>query len=356
MGNRTTPLSSLPRDLLPSIISELSVDSALDLRTAVSPYPRYSAVSYECTQRLSVVSYIERSLGDAPDIMRSMSQNSVILSGPRSLEFFVPGSTSEQAWEFYVNDSESRASSFMYAMEKLGVAWKSPIDLLSSFLDGGTGDMCVSFASFAQMIDQNIWGMVKERAYKLERHDKQAPPVPRMIVVSQRMVVVTVLEPSNLFPTLACTVPGTFRGSEIQLKVTNRANALDMKFLYDFDSSCMQSFITAHTACHLYGKLASRGLTYHWNNEGTRSTMYGNVRVSDDQHSTFLRTFNNVEAPENVVKYHEYMSRTMVWYQTTNYVEQLGRPWKLMDNKQDDLEIWSNQEVASLHPILEAWK
>ncbi|KAF9728595.1 hypothetical protein PMIN01_13423 [Paraphaeosphaeria minitans] len=161
--------------------------------------------------------------------MKSMSQNSIILSGPRSLDFFMTGIASKRAWQFYVNDCQSRASSFMYTMESLGVVWKSPLELLCSFLLNGSGEMGVSFASFTQMVKDNVWEMVGKFGYKLERqeeHDTSA----RTIAVSKGKVMVTVLMPGTA-AARAYTIPGTMRRGEIQLSITNRANALNMTFL-----------------------------------------------------------------------------------------------------------------------------
>lgn len=79
------------------------------------------------------------------------------------------------------------------------------------------------------------------------------------------------------------------------------------------------------------------------------------VRVADGQHSTFIGTFNDVGAPKSVVDYHDHMVRTIVWYQTANNLEQVARPWKMVDDQQETPKSWC-LESTCIHPILEAWK
>jgi hypothetical protein len=69
-----------------------------------------------------------------------MSRNFVYLSGSRSLDFFVPGSTTENSdWDFYVPNDSMHVSAFLADMENIGVMWYSPLQEIVRLMEGEKG-------------------------------------------------------------------------------------------------------------------------------------------------------------------------------------------------------------------------
>lgn len=373
MTRKSRTIAMIPHDLVPIILSTLSVNDVTNLRQAVAACPRYRTVADECNRRLSATLYIKQTFGHRRDLLVSMSQNSVILSGLKSLAFFLGDEidTTHAPWEFYVNDCMSRATSFMFTMEKLGVVWKSPLDEIRVLLMSGNGDVTLSFTSFSKSISCGLWELIESLHHTVERQDTQTKGYWRKLRVSQSKVIITV--PTSVSTCLVCSVPGYLANkSTIRLNMTNRGNSLDMAFLFECNASYEQSMITAHTAVHMYGQMTSKGLTYRWKN-GRRATPHMdehftnvagkqqirgfNVRTADDGQSTCISAFNEARAPVDVVKFYDYMTRTLTWYQTVDFVEEIKRPpWMLYDSLDQYAKLWLYNAPSYCHPILEAWK
>jgi hypothetical protein len=165
---------------------------------------------------------------------------------------------------------------------------------------------------------------------------------------------------------------------DIQLMIGNAENPTDMQFLYSFHSSCVQSFIGAHAACHLYGRMASRKLTYQWFNNtktdvkkecaakyirrgfsevrGIVSSRGFDVRNADDGMSTALLGFNYVNAPEDVVACHVSSAASMTWCQTPWGTEQMVLPIATKGPFWTQLPAsWINYGGARCHRVAMNW-
>jgi hypothetical protein len=79
--------------------------------------------------RISMNLYLGQHFSDSEGLLRCMLINDIILSGSRSLEYFVPGSTDEDSdWDFYADGNQDKIFRFMEFMKSMGVKWLTALE------------------------------------------------------------------------------------------------------------------------------------------------------------------------------------------------------------------------------------
>ncbi|KAJ6440940.1 hypothetical protein O9K51_06733 [Purpureocillium lavendulum] len=85
---------------LQGVVNKLTLADAMTLRDAFT----YSSILEQCyNTRVDPVSYLSKTFKHPVTLLSAMFDTGCILVGSRALEFFVPGSDSdESAWKFFV--------------------------------------------------------------------------------------------------------------------------------------------------------------------------------------------------------------------------------------------------------------
>ncbi|KAF2864269.1 hypothetical protein K470DRAFT_291976 [Piedraia hortae CBS 480.64] len=205
-----------------------------------------------------------------------MSKSYVYLSGPRSLEYFVPGSSSEDSdWDFYVPHSPEHKGELILALQGLGVHWlgrKDEILAVALGEDGGT--MKIEYESLVyprrngslNYITQLTGLQFTWAASELARDCKVLLSVEKIgdelwVSKSDRCDYYSGLD---LFYLLRGSLTYRKKTMPVQLMIDNRINKATYRVPLKLHSSCVQSFIGAHCACYMYDELASRCESYAW--------------------------------------------------------------------------------------------
>lgn len=342
-GRSSCALESLPRDLLPEVLWQCSVEDVLRFKEAARGSPSYSTIVDECNHRISVKEYIGKHFSNPCAVLEAMSRNFVFLSGSRSLEFFVPGSCTEGSdWDFYVEKSGSNVASFLNATEAVGFSWLTLIQEIRECMQAGSGGVAVPPGFLTTALQLII--SVDARSYGLtyEKHDPdESLELGSWVEVRGGAVIVRECTDEDDYPGRFCYIirgRARMRGGgekKVQLIVGKRDDLLEADFLHSFHSSCVQSFITAHSACHLYGKAASKRLTYQWPNNIERDKDKAgaakyidrgfnkkdyiapprgySLRTGDDGEATILLGYNDVGAPDDIVECYSSSARGTIW-------------------------------------------
>ena len=393
MNRSKSTLQQLPAELIANVLSRATFEDVSNLKLAVCGYHSWDIVAKECDHRLSVKTYLEREFGNSETVLRAMSQNFVYLSGSRSLEFFVPGSTSaESDWDFFMQEEACRVSMFLSNMEAAGVVWHNPAEWLQMCLDKGCGNMVVAPETYHKMKHHGCFNGIRiEGSIPNDPSLRTRKAKVCMSISGSKVTFTDLHEAEDYMPDLAYMIRGqvTVRSvtANVQLIVGTHDDPTDMKFLYTFHSSCVQSFIAAHAACHMYGKMASKRLTYQWANHMDSEPRRGSaakyiergfkrktivavdrgfvVRNSDDEKSSILVGFNHIGAPDIVVNCYINFVRSMTWFETLYATEQAKLPmdtrwprwYDAMDSETGSDWISSADSISASvpHHILRKW-
>lgn len=88
--------------------------------------------------RKSIVRYLSPHFPNPRTLLESMLFSDVYLSGSRALDYFVPGSTSNDSdWDFYVGSDSTKIYSFMQFMESIGTRWITAAEWFEDRLNDG---------------------------------------------------------------------------------------------------------------------------------------------------------------------------------------------------------------------------
>lgn len=204
-----TLITDIPTELIAEVIGNLTVNDTRSLARAALLSPNGVTITCECRSRLSITGYLLRDTGHGEDLLSLMDKYMVYISGSRALNFFVPGCTDvDSDWDFYVPTSNVRP--FMTSLSSMmGVVWDPDTDI-PNFTD----DIVYSLRSCRGVHN----GMIGTRQ----------------------------------------------RSTKIQVILERRSNISKPAAVLEFCHSAVQCIITAHGACHLYGKLANEGTSIAW--------------------------------------------------------------------------------------------
>jgi hypothetical protein len=298
----------------------------------------------ESERRLSVEVYLEEGLADAKALLRAMCTRMVSLSGSRSLEFFVPGScTPTSDWDFYIADIGKLVPMFLLETEAIGYTWLSPLEEVAMRIDEGSGIVSIPENTPSLEFLKQLRKLASERGLELARERDFSMEGRCCVRVTQRNLTLGKVGPEDEYPgNISQVIMGKKRvrgGSiaKINLVITGGNDYTNTKFLQSFHSSCVQSVLTAHAACHMYGKMASERLTYQWPDNmeldrdkagaakyvhrGFRVSTYVppprgfSLRTGDDEHCTTLLGYNYTGSSPSVVRGYVARIRGISWFE-----------------------------------------
>lgn len=381
-------IARLPAKGLHEVITRLSIDDAKSLYQATSRSKQDSLVTKSCLWRLSVKEYIQSHLGDASIILRAMYQNFVYLSGSRALEFFRPGSIGNQSdWDFYAPNDFDLVSDFMHEMERVGVIWHSPLDRIQKLMRESGGTVRLPYQAFCDVVAS---GALSQAATDKDFTIYDNPSNLDSRTRSQNVHIYTgdktiIVDTGGIDDDYGDILRRVIRGElktdmgkvEIQLMVEDRKHPFDTSSIFKFHSSAVQCYLSAHVACHYYGKEASPGITHVWHDhvktqrkeralqkyrergfrEETLTSARGfQYRHADGSQATFLGGFNHIDTDPDLVRNYTEYARGITWIETLNITKLLGR-----DNCLQKLQVSPALESRNRavkyppHPVARLW-
>ena len=337
-------MESIPADLLPNIVCNLDVRDALSLRKAAPEGVRGDVLRQECDRRLSVKAYLGESFVDPLNLLTAMSKNRVVLSGSRAAGFFVNGSCNRDSdWDFYSSGWVGAVSSFVEATSDVSVRWMKPLDCIMNIARKGEGRIVLHRRALVKVGPLNIKESLSTIGVGCDFHydEFDRTILLEMINTGSRSTAVLSSGSCNSYSSAYRIIYGETigKGEVVQLMVEKSKGPMSFDFLFSFHSTCVQSFITAHVAAHLYGKLASHRTSYKWTlfstsfvgpaekygDRGYNVTLppfYGRDRCvhrsAEGAGSTLLPGFNDVGAPRSAVEAYDTYARSIHWTERSN--------------------------------------
>ena len=270
--------TQLPTELQARIVSYLDVKSTGFLRhvSVTSIVCRATQIAQVCNDRLSVVRYLGQTFKEPEKLLDAMSKNHAYISGTYSLQFFVPGvATQSSTWDFYAPMQEHYLDSMMEIMEACGVMWENYATQLERNIRCSPEGFVVHGYKLRSLLREGELEAVMMRA-GLHSVSYTAPKSNAYydVAVNGTELTCTYIDPDQWgqgykideVKNVACTgrVISGKSSTLVRLIMEKSDRGLEMKSLFDAHSSCLQSFIRPHIACHLYGRMACDGLTYGW--------------------------------------------------------------------------------------------
>ncbi|KAG9526272.1 hypothetical protein KCV07_g860, partial [Aureobasidium melanogenum] len=352
-------ITDMPTEIRDEILSLLPLQDARNVSRSISS----GAFDGSYNHRSSIASYLATTFGNGEHLLDVMSRHCVYISGSRALEFFVPGTIDVHSdWDFYVPRNEATISSFMLELDKMGVEWTGSLDKLEMALEFGTGDIFFAWEQYRYLYDR---GTFRKLARKYSVGDATTPHRDeRLNAQAGDFVVVTVTEEglghgdeSSSYSSRADEVDHmeytrfgrvlngyltTPNGkTKVQLIIEPRSYQLSTPGVMHYHSTCVQSVIGPHMACHFYGKLSSARRSYAWRLDEpriskahakykSRGFVYVDreadtfcMRSGEDGFSILVPRQGITRAPAAVVQlYTEYLRKT-TWQEFAHHVRPL---------------------------------
>jgi hypothetical protein len=299
-----TYLSKLPVDLLRNVVEQMPVEDVMNLKTwAQTNGEDFNAIVQECNYRMSVLRYVDRVLGNGSKWLDAMSKCACYISGSRSLEFFVPGSVTDSSdLDIYTRMGKGTMQ-FMNLTNHLGVEWFHVLDVAIRQIKRGDSDIVLNGDRLRSVIRSGeLEDLCTRRSCEFEC-DRYIwfDDFLTMRVRGNKVSVVksdecTGYEASNIRDITYGELSRNNVTIPIQLIHETRASGeLSVDAIFNFHSSCVQSFIGPHGACHLYGRLTASKSSYYWDRNVKRGIRP--ITVIDDEECVLSRLMGHL-SPE----------------------------------------------------------
>lgn len=267
-----TVLSKLPLDLLQDVVSQMTARDVMNLKAAYQYECGFEAVIYECKNRLSVLRYLDKNLGNGAEWLEAMSRSRCYISGSRSLEFFVPGSINESSdWDIYVSRS-ANVEAFLARTEELGVRWLSHLERIEKLLESGDGELVVDASALNKIARSGeLIRLAVSKGCTTGTNTFRRANGMSVLELNNKVLRERLPRSSNAYcsPRIKGLRQGelTRCGKTIQIQLIHEyrePGMIGIDSVFNFHSSCVQSFLGPHSACHLYGELAAQKKSYGW--------------------------------------------------------------------------------------------
>lgn len=283
-------LSKMPPELIKNVVSRLDLQSCRDLKAAVAETkekPQYHGnISKECDYRLSVTRYLENNFGHADELLEMLSKSFGYISGSRSLEFFLPGSATEESnWDFY-SGNYAGFSFMLRKLEGLGVTWKTVEEKVTDCLRDPSTSIMVGFNQLRRLIDSGeLHEIASNNSLTFTGKDDVCMNKYNFtaITVVDGRVKVSLCDFTNKTHrdrNYCAFAEGVryFKGksTKIQLMCYGGNAIIGCPLaIFRFHSSCVQSFIGPYICAHLYGKESFSKISRPWFSWGDVCTRTG---------------------------------------------------------------------------------
>lgn len=283
---------SLPVEVLLHVTTYLDINSTRLLRRvvvashSVTKHDKagYKAVECACNDRMSIIRYLEPTFLSPEDLLDTMSKNYAYVLGARSLEFFTPGTAdSASPWDFYIPSQEYYLGCMMSGLQNAGVSWETYEDELKRNLETNANEFQLHGSKLRDMRRRGVLSPVLTSMGVTNAADI-VPKVDHWCeikVVDDKMLI-RAIEPEEKTDDWrsderrSVAAIGHIRCHKnlvpVRIMVEEREHGYEYPHsLFDFHSSCLQSFIGPFMSCHLYGGLACGNITYGWSGSLTDS-------------------------------------------------------------------------------------
>jgi len=162
-------MADLPSEILSNIISNLSISDCENVTAALGTKDTI------LEHRKSIVRYLSAAFTNVHGLLATMFDFDCILSGSRALEYFIPGSISEDSdWDFFISDNGCSVESMLYSFEISGVVWEDPTDCIHRLMDASIDNTVEISCGELMNMDEHLMKIFIMRRYKLVREYSRA--------------------------------------------------------------------------------------------------------------------------------------------------------------------------------------
>lgn len=125
-------MQSLPLEILAEITSSLNIRDVSSAQKAHHDVP--------LNTRVNPFTYLRSTFSNPLELMTAMTDTGTVISGSRALEYFEPGSVSNDSdWDFFVHPDATAVSVMMRVLEESGVKWDIDLGPLERLMAGQRG-------------------------------------------------------------------------------------------------------------------------------------------------------------------------------------------------------------------------
>lgn len=259
--------------------------------------------------RIDPAIYLSPYFKYSSEVLDSMAENGIVLSGSRALEYFVPGSTTLRSnWDFYARPDLYHVSAFIECLERNSVIFETELQRILRHIFCNKDEVLINTRSLCSILQSAVSRLSEIDRRHLARlvasiqdhtllghMGHQHSMTSDYIVVSEtgghiqiRDVYNTRLDALSNAQHSVKTIHGTLahNGNAYLIRLTIR-ESLDcyniVDFSSDFHSTNIQCFILGFGAVHMYSTLSSQMKAYAWthleNRHQNQAELISNARV-----------------------------------------------------------------------------
>ena len=241
----------------------------------------------------AIISSLSQYFENVPKMWIAMGEYNVLLSGSRSLDYFFPGSCSDDSdFDFYVPANGHCIVGTIKELGDAGVIFHSPFDRIHEFfMRGGTYHLTYWEAKVLVKAFNEYWvnhsspkvimAFVEHLKWVLSKADGDTQSFP----FSRFSKPVTVIVHHRPYPAYD-HIPNlnvirghtTHLGQSKTVQLISAPKTSPAAHVLRFHSSAVQSFVSPLGAAHLYYKLTAQKQSYAWDSNTTGSTIVGQPR------------------------------------------------------------------------------
>ena len=243
------------------------------------------------SDRISMNLYLGQYFSDSQELLKCMLINDIILSGSRTLNYFVPGSAHEYSdWDFYADGDQDKIFRFMEFMKSIGIRWFTAVEWFTQKLENDKFESGITVGQIHTLqciIDTTSQDEIIMDAIQVlydeireDDFDKELKVFKVNVRNSKGNDKVFVLRDDaySKFNIIYGTFISNRRRHNIQLMSDSRG----ILSILDFYTSALQCGITGFCAFHMYAKDAYNRQSRLWASSAEYSES-ATMKVKDSQ-------------------------------------------------------------------------
>lgn len=374
-----SPYESMPAEIMDSIMAEMSIP---ECNRAFGKASEDSTLGRCRNQRTSIEPYLVSLFGVCSELLYNMGQHGVYISGSRAADFFIRGSADEDSdCDFFISAQYGDAVAFMKYMESIGVRWSTPQLHVPNLVLAGTQTVTLNRTLVLQYLQtalsqkyDSVSGKSVTVKYYGSEHNVTEPPyladfMSEWRPISSHACTLTV-SGSEIYVDLRAEDDTGFAYEElsgicnvvkgqvqrgknvmkVQLIQDRRKHFAAVSSVHKFHSTCVQAFIGATYAAHMYHTLAEHKECLFWkdNRVSTRdSEDYGRdlrdkyeqrgykyieyrggnrIRLLNDKHVLTVEYPGLSELSQETVNRYQWAAKETVWYEYSDMNAEVKGP------------------------------
>lgn len=286
-------ISTLPYEIASQIYGYLSIDevTSVDIAYKEENYigthsgcntlyhtgnfdvPKIDFFAKLFSDRISMNLYLGQHFSDSEGLLRCMLINDIILSGSRSLEYFVPGSIGKNSdWDFYADGDKDKIFRFMEFMKSIGVRWFSAVEQFRMALEHEDSISSITerqIKNLQRITQTDTTDEVLVDAVRVlfdELHDSEIDdPYGEIEVVvrNSKNNDKKFMVRNDIYSSFDI-IYGVFDNHGREQRVQIMGNSHGIETIMEFYTSVLQSGITGFCAFHMYAKDAYNRQSRLW--------------------------------------------------------------------------------------------